>query len=208
MAVAANALVSLTDAKSFLGIIGTADDAKLEKVIDRASDLCEQYCRRPFKELTYTDLRRRGPNGRLLYPLHVPIKASGTITISVDGTAQSLWKAEADGDPALKDVIVASDLWDSLFSPNHFYRAAGWAALSTSNPYNVLLTYTGGFVTIPDDLQEGALEIIQKLWRDQSKAVQEVVSINTPGGGITLLDTVIPKRAALLLNVYRRIVVV
>lgn len=207
MPVQANALVSLADAKTYLNIAGTSDDAKLEKVIDRASDLIEQHCQRPLKEATYTNLRLRGSDSPILRPRARPINIVSAITIKVDGTTQTIWKQESDGDPANFDVIVGSG---SPEMPNgqrdHFYRAGAWKA-SSSQPYNVLLSFTGGLATIPDDLQEAALLIVQKLWRDQQKQLAEVQAVTMPSGSVTLFDTVLPRRALWLLGAYRELLV-
>lgn len=207
MAIAANALVSLADAKTYLNISGTADDAKIEKVIDRASDLIEQHCQRPLKEATYTNLRLRGPDSPILRPRARPINIASAITIKVDGTTQTVWKQETDGDPADFDVIVGSGSPElPAGQRDHFYRAAGWKA-SSSQPYNVLKTFTGGLATIPDDLQEAAFLVVQKLWRDQQKQLAEVSTVAMPSGSVTLFDTVLPRRALWLLGAYRELLV-
>jgi hypothetical protein len=82
-------------------------------------------------------------------------------------------------------------------------------------PANVLITYTGGFVltptagylTIPPDLEEAALEVVKKIWNDQAKGLQDVTTVTLPSGGMTLFDAAIPRRASMLLEPFRRLVV-
>lgn len=207
MAVAANALVTLAVAKSYLNVTGTGSDADIELVIDRASDWIEGFCGRPFKEIAYTTLRLRGPRGSDLFVAHAPIKTSATVTIKVDGTTQTVWKAEADGDPKDFDVIVARSTEWSVMVPDLLYRDEGWAPESQSNPFNVLLTYTGGLLTIPDDIQEACLLCVQKIFREQQRQLAELATVNLPGGGVTLFDRAMPARARELLNSYRRLAV-
>lgn len=207
MAVAANALVTLAAAKTYVNISGTTDDAKIESVIDRASDLIEQYCQRPLKEATYTTLRLRGPDGPILRPRARPINIGETITIKVDGATQTVWKQESDGDPADFDVIVGSGSPElPTGQRDHFWRAGGWRA-SSGQPYNVVLTFTGGLATIPDDLQEAAFLIVQKLWRDQQKQLAEVSTVTMPSGSVTMFDSVMPRRALWLIGTYRELLV-
>ena len=183
MALSATALLTLAQAKDYLDIKGGEKDSLLEDMVNRITDYCEgaQGANRPFKSRAYTSLRLEQRNSRKLYPLAVPISTSATLTITFDALAQTIWKTETDGDPALKDVIVAieqtgnyhqpvaSDVDDPIWRPNHLYRSAGWYTGSTSNPYPILLSYTGGLVTIPGDLLQVAFEILQKLWREQDK---------------------------------------
>ena len=203
MGLADNALTDLATAKVYLKVTGTADDAVIEGLINRASDLCESWCNRSFKARVLTNLRMAGVGSRCLLLRSVPLDISEPVILTVDGTAQTVWRSEADGaDPSLFDVMVASFEPEGLAGPDHLYREQGWWP-TNGNPYNVLLTYTGGYETIPDDLQQAALYVAQKLYRDQQKQLAEVVSVTTAAGGITLLDNHIPRMAQALLAPYR-----
>lgn len=205
MPLAANALVDLATAKAFLNVVGAADDAKLETAINRASDRCERYLGRRIKQTTYANRRYPAPLGQDLYLDHVPIDTTAAVTVSIDGVAQTVWRTEADGDPATKDIIVAPDSGESRLAPYKLVRTAGWPS-SPSNPWNVLLSYTGGFATVPEDLQLACLYIVQRYWRDQQKQLADVTTVTLPSGNITLLDTVLPREARAILDLYRRTV--
>ena len=202
MALDTNALVTLQTAKDFLKISGTADDAVLEGMINRASDAAEAFCRRPLKEKTLTNVRVMGPCHPRLPLLAVPVKASGTVTVTLDGTALTIWKTELDGDPGDFDAMLASYHPEGGRGPDHLYRAAGWAAGSEGQPYNVVITYTGGFATVPDDVQQACLYIVQRWFRDQQKQLTDVVAVQTAAGTISLLDTPLPRVVELLLLPY------
>lgn len=202
MSLQANALVGLATTKEALATVGSSQDTVIEAVINRASDFCERYCNRELKERSYTTLRQEAQRTVRLYPRNPasglyagsPIKTSATVTVSLNGTALTVWRAEADGDPEDFDVIVRGD---------HLYRAEGWGSSSDKRPDPAVLSYTGGLSPVPGDLIDACLLVIQKLFRDQTKQVAEVVSVNTPTGGMTLLDTVIPRRARAALDAYR-----
>jgi hypothetical protein len=204
----ANALVDLATAKGFLNVPGSSEDPRIERAINAASDLCERWTGRVLRQRTLTNLRLPGPSSSILLLKGIPIDVTQAVTVTVDGTAQTVWRTEADGDPSLKDVLVGALVPESaLFAPDHLYRAEGWSSGTWGNPFNVLLTYTGGLKPIPDDLQRACLYIVQKLYRDEQRQLAEVAQVNTPMGGITILDNAIPRLAQALLSAYRLLLV-
>jgi len=173
------ALVSLDEAHSFLSC-GADQHARLQDRINEASDLVESWCNRPLKARVFTAERVEGPWGPKLFPrfpLCSPIHRTAPVTITVDGTAQTVWKLEADGDRSDFDVLVHE---------NHFFRRQGWRYCSYSaDPYNVVLTYTGGFDPIPDELKLACFYVLQRIFgADQQKGLTEVGSLSSPGGNI------------------------
>ena len=202
MSLDANALVDRQAAKDFLRVTGSTDDLLLDTLINRASDICETWCNRPLKERVLTNVRMVGPCTPRLFLLAVPIKVTAPLTVALDGVAQTVWKDESDGDPAGFNVLVQSMHPEGSRGPDHLYRAAGWLG-TRAQPYNVLLSYTGGFVTVPEDLQQACLYIVQKLYRDVQKQLVDVVMVQTAGGGLTLLDTPLPRVIEILLTPYR-----
>lgn len=204
MPLAANALVSLEEVKSWLGIKDPADDLKLADEINRATIAIEAYCNRPLKQATYTSQRLCGPDSQVLYLKAVPVNADTPVTVSVNESTQTIWLKESDGDPAGFDVILAStDPTDIIGTRDHLFRSRGWAPTSSKHPYNILLTYTGGFATAPDDLKEACIHIVHKLWRDRQRQIPDVQTVTLPSGAINLLDIGLPRLALLLLGRYR-----
>ena len=192
MALDATALVELKPAKDFLVVVGVSDDPLIEAAINAATVAIESHCNRVFKERIVTE-RVEGPNAARLWLSAVPLKTTEAVTVSVDDVAQTVWQEEADGLQSAFDVIAR---------PDHLYRRAGWAP-GSGDPYNVLLSYTGGFATIPSPVQQACLYMVQKLFRDGKRQLAEVAQINTPMGGISILDSALPRMARLLLDPYR-----
>jgi hypothetical protein len=64
-----------------------------------------------------------------------------------------------------------------------------------------------GYPTSPADLEEAALEVVKKLWNDQSKGVQDVTTVTMPSGSLNLFDNALPRRATMTLESYQRVVV-
>ena len=203
MALNANALVTLAEAKAFLKIAGATQDAVVEELINRASDYCEWWCNRPLKSRAFASLRLQARRSTRLYPPGRPIDTSQAVTITVDGTAQTIWKAEADGDPTLKDVMVASDMLDPKFRPNHFYREGGWLGGSA---YPTVLTYTGGLATIPGEIKDAAFLVIQQFYRSQEKQLTDIAQLSGSATGfVGFRESLIPMRAKDILASYREV---
>ena len=196
MALDPNALVDLATAKGFVIVTGDASNGAIEAAINAATLTVEDYCNRWFKERTVTAERVEGPCAVHLWLRAVPLKASAAVTVTVDAVAQTVWKQEADGLPSAFDVIARQD---------HLYRRAGWAP-GSGDPYNVLLTYTGGYAAaaIPAPVKQACLYVIQKLFRDSQRQLAEVAQVNTPMGGISLIDNAgLPRMARALLDPFR-----
>jgi hypothetical protein len=205
MALSANALVTLAALKDFLGNHGAGDDPQLEPIINRVSDLIERWCQRPFKEVTYSNVRIRGPHSRALFVAHAPINVSVAVTVTISGVVQTVWRTEADGDPDAFDVVVARSVEVGDFMPDHLFRSDGWAHDSGAAP-NVLLGYTGGLATIPDDVQQACLGVCDKLWREQQRHLADVGSVALAAGTNvtwTPRDYALPSTAYSILQRYR-----
>jgi hypothetical protein len=216
---AAEDLISLAEAKTWLKISGTADDTKIATLITRASQWCEQITRRTLKSRAVTNLRMTGPRSTKLYVPLWPIDTAQAVTIKLDEVSQTVWRTESDGDVDGKDVVCASDdPWDERFGKlNHFYRAAGWQSGywwawpgrvrgAQYGQNRLLLSYTGGYATVPEDLRQACLYIVQQLWRHQEKQETGVTAITFPAGGtITMPERqAVPVEAREILSLYAR----
>ncbi len=220
MPIAANALVTVADAKTALsGMAGSSNDPLLTNLINYASDLCEKYTERPLARQALTNVRVQGPRSLKLYPAAAPIDPTASISITFDKVAQTVWGQESDGDLDTFDVIVGSDDPYDVKNGlrNHFYRKASWlTALAWAwpdsrvphyvHPFNVLLSYTGGFNPIPGDLQLACLHIVQMLFRDFTKGTTDLAAVNVPAGGTINFGPppALPRRATMILDAYKR----
>lgn len=202
MALNANAFTTLEEVKGYLGIAGDLEDPQLEKTVNRASSRIEEYLTFPVKRQPITDRRERGVEGCELVAWAAPISVMQPISIAVNEVVQTVWRTEVDGQADLFDVVVDANTESPLWRPNVFYRRAGWG-VTGMHPSPIKLTYTGGFDPVPDDLLEAFFLIVQKWHREQTQGLQEVVTVNTPTGGVTLFDRPIPFRALQILNEWR-----
>jgi hypothetical protein len=132
---------------------------------------------------------------------------TATVTITVDGVAQTVWRAAADDPKEGKDVEVCSSVAGSNLCPDEFHRIAGWAS-SGQQAEPISLTFTGGFATaadLPGQFLEAFFLIMAKFFRDEVHQNPDTISFATPGGTFTRIDTDIPRRAREILDFDRTI---
>jgi len=203
MALNANALLSIAEALDLLGA-GTAEEPRLELVINRACGLIERYCERPLRRAQYAR-RVRGRVATAFFLEATPVDVGTTVGVTVGTTAQTVWRTESDGNPAGFDVVVARSAEGGPLQPDHLYRRTGWWPSIPGEPYNILLSYWGGLPTTPEDLKEAAFLTVRKLFDDQTKSTGEIVGLTTPSGGVTPVQEWLPARAREILDLtYKR----
>jgi len=153
MAVADNALTSVSALKDYLGITGTEKDDLLESIINRVSDIIENYCGRTFKETTYTEEEYDGTGSDELLLENYPLTSS-SITLEK------------------RDTLSNSDNWSTIDSENYFvYTDEGKIKYLTNifqeAPKHYRVTYTAGYSPIPDDLEEAALQLCKYIYNNK-----------------------------------------
>lgn len=184
-----------------INVTGNDQDDMVQTLINRASDWIEAACCRPFVEQTYMSVRFPPLRSCELRPRATPINITQPIEVTFNGATLSVWRSEADGDPASYDAIVAADMPGD--APSFFYRAAGWCGAA---PVPTALTYTGGypFASIPGDLKEACLLIIQAFHRHW-KNLDPVQSMpgGATGGMVTFRQDQVPIAARMAIDRYR-----
>src|SRR5262245_6806943 len=182
-------------------------------MITEASRLLERLTDRVLKQRLITT-RLTGPMGPKLYARAAPIEVDTTVApapvITIDGVVQTVWKTEADGDPATFNVVVASDNEDEVNGlRNHFWRGSYWQPVSCSPGAvgrNILATYTGGFKRVPEDLKRACKYLLQKQWRDQSAQSAGFRLATNPIAGeiVPVNEPAIPFEVRIVIDQYRR----
>lgn len=194
------ALLSVEEAEAYLN---AGSEVDTEDLVNRATDYCEWYCNRPLAARPFTALRFAAQDERVLRMRGIPIDVDEDITIEIDGTTQTVWTKETDGDPADFDVIVGAKIVPGTL--DHFYRHCGWRGGSVRNPYPVRISYTGGLATIPGQLRDAALLVLENIFRAQEHKVVEVASFTAGpvSPGVTFRPELIPMKAKQILEAYR-----
>lgn len=149
-------LTSLDDFKIFLGETGSADDTKLQLILDSVESAIEQWCKRTFAEDTYTEFYDGG-GGKLLSLDHRPATAITGLWVDQDG----YYGSPADAFPDSGEWIEGTDFAMKRSDQSEKNGSLLVALRGTGNiafgyfpcgDGNIKVTYTAGYDPIPDDL--------------------------------------------------------
>ena len=208
-----NALVTLPQAKVFLGLRGNGQDEDIQVLINRASDFCEgpNGAGRPLTRRAFTSLRLPLPSSCILWAPLAPIDRGEDLALTLYGVEQTVWTGEGDGDQADFDVVLRSSVPGHRLCPDQFWRAGGWPwadqgvqlwGWGVADP--IVLSYTGGLAEVPGDLEHAALLVVQALYRHGQQLTDvSQVSASVSGSVSYALPTLVPMFAKQTLESYR-----
>lgn len=154
MAVVSYALTTLVQLKAHLDITASTWDTVLEQMIDGATDYIESMCgQRRFKSTTYTAKLFDGSPAsdrciRSIYLPHLPVTAVATVEYNIGTPSNPSWQEFLDDD------------WI-------FYEDRGEIRFASDLPVgrqNIRITYTAGYSTIPQDLEQLCIRLASREW--------------------------------------------
>ncbi len=188
MPAAPDDLCTLAELKSWLPNQGNNDDATLQSLISNGSAQLLQYIDRPHilaSVLGTINETYDGNDSDRILPRNYPIIAVSSV--AVDGIAVQPSTAPSG----------FGFLWDSrriLLRGYRFNRGV----------QNVLVSYTAGFVAVPLDLKQAAIDTFALAYRQRTHIGERSTSI---GGQVTQSFDMsdIPPRALATFNLYRRL---
>ena len=158
-------IVSLDIMKTHLNVGGTSEDSWLDKNIASVTKKIETYCRRTFAATHYPEEYHDGSGKRgFLFVRNFPIISLSELNedINRDFLAATKYATNAyityDDEGRVELLDAAGDLTASL-APIVFGKGQ----------QNIKITYTGGYVDIPEDVSYGASEWIAKLYHRRDK---------------------------------------
>lgn len=163
------ALTDLASVKEYLGITASTDDTLIGNLITRAQSMIETYCNRDsFDSASYTEYR--DPNRRnSVVVRNTPI----TVLTSVSTRAtSSTWTAvssdeyDFDADSGTVGIVSTSvDVWArGGVNPDMVQGRLGTGLKA------VQIVYTGGYSSIPGDLEQGCIDLVAHLYGGGSEA--------------------------------------
>lgn len=143
-------LIGLADAKEHLRITGTADDAQLLAFCHRASDAADAYTGKLWRRTTVTAELHDGDGTPVLQLDCRPVLSVTSVTESGTSVASTGWVLDAAAGLLVRGTTTARSVW----------------AVGTQN---VSVTYMAGPAggVVPDDVIQGALELLRHLWESQ-----------------------------------------
>jgi uncharacterized phiE125 gp8 family phage protein len=189
---AAVALISAADLKTFLKITGTSEDAIVEMMVNRSSQLAARYCARNFIAADYVEYYNG--NGRAeMITKNYPIVSVASIYVDANREFASITQVDAN-DILLDKPAGIIRLFPTHGSVGSFTR--GWA--------NVKISYNAGYGTIPYDVQEAvtliAMYSYKRHYQDQRIGLQ---SETIGDRNMTYTNEDIPKKAKMILDRFK-----
>lgn len=142
-------LTTLANAKQWLGVTTSADDALLSRLVSAASDYIQTWLNRTIQSQAYTETRD-GTGGAKLSLANYP--ATAVSLVSVDGI--SIPPSAGVNSPGY------------LFSPTQIILR-GYSF--TRGIQNVTLAYTAGFATTPNEIEQSAIELVSLRYKERDR---------------------------------------
>jgi uncharacterized phiE125 gp8 family phage protein len=158
------ALTSLSTAKEYLGISGTSKDDLIRRLINASTEYIENYCKRRFISTTHTNEMYDGNNYSEIQLKNYPIVSVSSLQYrdSLDYSGGGSWESVNasdyyyEADTGRVYVVSGNLSFESGISQrgfNHGFR-------------NWRVTYIAGYATIPYDLEEACLQLINYLYKN------------------------------------------
>lgn len=180
---AAGDLTTLANAKSWLGITGSTDDAMLTRLVSMASAWVVAHINRQILTASYTTTFNGNGGDTMLMP-NTPITAVTAVTI--DGVVI----------PAQTTVGTPGFTFDG----NAVYLI-GYTF--TQFKANVVISYTAGYDTTPLDVEQATLELVEYRYTARSHPSQK--SVGMAGQTTAFITDDIPAYVKAMLANYRRV---
>lgn len=160
-----NLLVPLADVKTFLRMTGDVDDQLLTSMILAAQDAWRSKGG-PLDLVDQPVVEWHDGGGTSIMPYRTPL-------VSVTGVAETIGTITYQ----LHEVDPGSsaDPWAYSVSRSTgaiTRRAAGIATAFAAGERNIMLTYTYGFATLPNDIQLALKMLVKHLWLTQRGSTQ------------------------------------
>lgn len=183
------ALTTLTNARIHLQIPAskTENDAKIERLINSASQHCATYCDRRFISQAYTEYFH-GRRQNFIMPKQWPIVSVSELRISNDRS----W-TDASSLVDASDYSIADD--DTTIVLDGFFP---------NGNKNIRLMSVCGYATIPYDLEHACLQMIEWWYRHNERQDIGRTSSSKGDESVGVLSE-IPKHILQLLEGYKRV---
>jgi hypothetical protein len=155
------ALVSVTEYKAWADLdpADTSIDAVIASMLDSASMLVETHCRRTFAKTVYTDEAIDGNNSTIVRVTNPPIDTSQSVTVKIStvGTLAASDIVVYAGSGIIQ--LVASTGISGFPTYTQFPKGA----------HNVLVSYTGGYATLPPPVSEAVKVVTAMLFSQRGR---------------------------------------
>lgn len=182
-------LISLSEFKKYKGITSTTQDGKLTELISSVSEFIKSYCGRTF--IDYSETAKveyfDGSSNYEVYLSEFPIISVSSVETSTDGGVTYTALTENT------DYFVDNERDTILTNDGNYFVSSSIAFKSLK------VTYTGGFVLVPEELKLACAELIDK-YREEGFASNK----NLKGAAISNQEyKAIPSYIKAILDMHR-----
>lgn len=185
------ALVSLTDAKTFMQISGSSEDTIVGDLVNMASAAINKYCGRVLLSKAFEEYLDGDGSTQLILP-----KFPVTTLTSVNDDPLRVWGAGTA--KSSSDMILDGDSGIiTLFNNGGEF---------TKGVRNIKVVYTAGYAvgSMPWDIRTACFLLVSQWYRTAYQKWQRGVASEQVGNrNITFVNDPIPKDIALMLDPYR-----
>lgn len=146
-------LVTLTRAKQSPTVAVITPVTYISTLISAASERIEKYCRRGIASATYTDELYDGDGRNELQLREFPLITLTSVTVIQDDDTDSsltVGNLRNNADEGLLRFSPAASGDDYIYFPRGFQ--------------NIKITYIAGYATVPEDVQEGCVLLIEDFY--------------------------------------------
>jgi hypothetical protein len=214
MALAANALTTVAEMESILGLASGSKNSELTRAINRASAIADSYAGRVFYRQTAITEKHPGQTGPILLLDQAPINSITSVKY-LDGDAESSTTYEIH-DADVGEVYRVSGNWAGI---DTVFRDASLTAFTGQGRKTWTIVYDAGWYTpqqaidlavtrtLPYDIEHAVCQIAVQLYRAEgrdpslrSESLMKASQSFAAGGSgdSSWLKTVVPSAAAIL----------
>lgn len=166
------------------------DDDLLTNLVNRISARIENYCRRQFRVRAYTEYHD-GDGSAEVFLNQYPIQ-------SVSG----LWD---DPNRDFETVIDADNFL--IYSSEGSLRLCDEESAFNLGRQNIKVTYSGGFITVPEDLEEACIDWVLTLYRRHKDKYHGYMTRSAAGASMMIDLQAIPRDVKSVLDSYKKLLV-
>lgn len=181
---AAGDLTTVEAVKLYARVESAKDDALLSMLVTALSSYAKTWLSRGVIATDYVQAFH-GHGGTVLMLPEYPVNSVASLTI--DGI----------GIPARTSALGAGYTFDDASIAVDGYRF-------TRGRSNVVVSWNGGYTTIPPDLSQGVAEMVAIVYKEQDRIGQLSKALGN-GESVTFFSGDIPPRAKTLLNQFRKV---
>ena len=180
-------LVTRAEYKAYMGISSANDDAKIDILIPKVSELVKSLCNNSFNDYVDEAAVETFEGGTSYYvPLEGPVLSIMGLEISTDNGS------------IYTDMVEYTDF--AYSKATGLLRSIGKDFTYRINGYR--LTYTAGYETLPEDLKIAVMDLISYYMKNEAA----IHSNRAPGGNTVqieyVLNTKVPAHIARVLDLY------